>query len=381
LVLLPRIDAMIRRRPSLDAGGERSVSELAAISLFSGAGGLDLGVERAGYRVLAALEYDADAAATLRANLIHTEVLQRDIRTVSTKELLKAAGLRSGEAELLIGGPPCTPFSKSGNWLEYKRTGKDANADLLDHYLRILSEAKPRAFLLENVFGLAYKNHNAFWLRRLLSSFRELGYHVEHKVLLAADYGVPQRRQRLFILGSKDATPAFPMPTHSGPHETRRWDHTLPRHITSGEAIGDLAKRRDLAEPEEVADGTFGHLLPEVPPGDNYLYFTAKRGHPKPLFEWRSRYWNFLLKLDPEQPSPTIQAQPGPWVGPFHWHNRRLRVAEIKRLQTFPDDYQVVGTRRSAQIQIGNAVPPLLAERLATALAAQVGENAAVVSA
>jgi DNA (cytosine-5)-methyltransferase 1 len=370
LVSLPRIDAMIRRRPSLDAGGERSVSELAAISLFSGAGGLDLGVERAGYRVLAALEYDADAAATLRANLINTEVLERDIRTVTTKQLLKAAGLRSGEADLLIGGPPCTPFSKSGNWLEYKRTGQDVNADLLDHYLRILSEAKPRAFLLENVFGLAYKNHNAFWLRRLLSTFRELGYHVDHKVLLAADYGVPQRRQRLFILGSKDATPAFPRPTHSGPHETRRWDDTLPRHISSGEAIGDLAKRGDLAEPEEIADGTFGHLLPDVPPGDNYLYFTAKRGHPNPLFEWRSRYWNFLLKLDPEQPSPTIQAQPGPWVGPFHWHNRRLRLAEIKRLQTFPDDYEIVGTRRSAQIQIGNAVPPLLAERLAASLAA-----------
>jgi DNA (cytosine-5)-methyltransferase 1 len=361
---------MIRRRPSLDAGGERSVSELAAISLFSGAGGLDLGVERAGYRVLAALEYDADAAATLRANFPRTQVLERDIRAVETSELLEVAGLGAGEADLLIGGPPCTPFSKSGNWLEYKRTGKDGNADLLDHYLRILSEAKPRTFLLENVFGLAYRNHNAFWLRRLLSAFRELGYQVDHKVLLAADYGVPQRRQRLFILGSKDGTPIFPEPTHSGPHETRHWDDSLPRHMSTREAIGDLVDRDDLREPEEIADGTFGHLLPDVPPGDNYLYFTAKRGHPKPLFEWRSRYWNFLLKLDPEQPSPTIQAQPGPWVGPFHWHNRRLRIAEIKRLQTFPDDYEIVGTRRSAQVQIGNAVPPLLAEGLATVLAA-----------
>jgi DNA (cytosine-5)-methyltransferase 1 len=364
---------MIRRRPSLEAGGERSVSELSAISLFSGAGGLDLGVERAGYRVLAALEYDHDAAATLRANFPHTQVLERDIRTVETRELLNAAGLRPGEADLLIGGPPCTPFSKSGNWLEYKRTGKDTNADLLDHYLRILSEAKPRAFLLENVYGLAYKNHNSFWLKRLRSMFRELGYHVDHRVLLAADYGVPQRRQRLFILGNKDGTPDFPEPTHSGPHETRRdWDRSLLPHVTTKQAIGSLAKRRKMVEPEEVVKGTFAHLLPEVPPGDNYLYFTAKRGHPKPLFEWRSRYWNFLLKLDPDQPSPTIQAQPGPWVGPFHWQSRRLRLAEIKRLQTFPDDYEIVGTRRSAQIQIGNAVPPLLAERLAVSLAATV---------
>lgn len=362
---------MIRRRPSLEAGGERSVSELSAISLFSGAGGLDLGVERAGYRVLAAVEYDMDAAATLRTNFPHSEVLERDIRTVETRELLKAAGLRAGEADLLIGGPPCTPFSKSGNWLEYKRSGKDANADLLDHYLRILSEAKPRSFLLENVFGLAYRNHNAFWLKRLLSMFRELGYRIDHRVLLAADYGVPQRRQRLFILGSKDATPDFPTPTHSGPHETRReWDESLIPHVTSKQAIGDLTKRRSLAEPEELVTGTFAHLLPEVPPGGNYLHFTAKRGHPQPLFEWRSRYWNFLLKLDPNQPSPTIQAQPGPWVGPFHWQSRRLRLAEIKRLQTFPDDYEIVGSRRSAQIQIGNAVPPLLAKRLAEPLAA-----------
>jgi DNA (cytosine-5)-methyltransferase 1 len=194
---------MIRRRPSEDGFGERSVSELPAISLFSGAGGLDLGVERAGYRVLASVEYEPDAAATLRANFPHAQVLQRDIRSVPTAELLDAAGLRPGEAELLVGGPPCTPFSKSGNWLEYKRTGKDANADLLDHYLRILAETKPRAFLLENVFGLAYRNHNAFWLKRLLTMFRELGYDADHRILLAADYGVPQRRQRLFILGSR----------------------------------------------------------------------------------------------------------------------------------------------------------------------------------
>jgi DNA (cytosine-5)-methyltransferase 1 len=358
------------------------MSELAAISLFSGAGGLDLGVERAGYRVVAALEYDADSAATLRANFRATPVLARDIRTVKTIELLGTAGLKAGEADLLVGGPPCTPFSKSGNWLEYKRTGNDANADLLDHYLRVLSEARPRAFLLENVFGLAYRNHNAFWLRRLLSTFGELGYQVDHRVLLAADYGVPQRRQRLFILGSKDSMPAFPQPTHSGPHETRRWDDTLPRHVSSSEAIEDLLNRDDLAEPEEVTGGTFGHLLPEVPPGDNYLYFTAKRGHPRPLFEWRSRYWNFLLKLDPEQPSPTIQAQPGPWVGPFHWNNRRLRLLEIKRLQTFPDDYEIVGSRRSAQIQVGNAVPPLLAEQLAASLArAARGDITAALSA
>jgi DNA (cytosine-5)-methyltransferase 1 len=283
--------------------------------------------------------------------------------------VLKAAGLRRGEAELLIGGPPCTPFSKSGYWLEYKRKGSDPDASLLEHYLRVLNEARPRAFLFENVYGLAYRNHNSRWLRLLLETFESLNYQVTWRVVLAADYGVPQRRQRLIIVGSRDRQPTIPEPTHSGPHETRIWDETLPRHITSAEAIGDIAGRDDLAEPEEAVNGKYGHLLPAIPPGENYLFYTAKRGHSRPLFGWRERYWSFLLKLDPRQPSPTIQAQPGPYVGPFHWENRRLRVPELLRLQTFPDHWRIHGSRRSSQKQIGNAVPPLLAEQMAASLA------------
>jgi DNA (cytosine-5)-methyltransferase 1 len=345
------------------------VSELRAISLFSGAGGLDLGVERAGYSVSVSVEYARDACATLRSNFPRSTVLEGDIRSFSTKQILEAGGLRPGEAALLVGGPPCTPFSKSGNWLEYKRAGRDPEASLLDHYLRVLDEARPGAFLLENVFGLAYRNHNAAWFEKLLTSCRALGYQVEERVILAADHGVPQRRQRVFVAGSRASTPTFPDPAFSGPHETRKdYDRTLRPHVTAGEAIGDLATREDLAEPDENINGRYGHLLSGIPPGDNYLFYTAKRGHPAPLIEWRKRYRSFLLKLDPNQPSPTIQAHPGPYVVPFHWLNRRLRLAEIKRLQTFPDDYLIVGSRRSAQVQLGNAVPPLLAEKIAGGL-------------
>jgi DNA (cytosine-5)-methyltransferase 1 len=361
--------AMMRRRPSDEAGGERSVSELAAISLFSGAGGLDLGVERAGYNITVALDYDRDSCETLRANFPGAHVLHGDIRQFSTDAILEAGALTRGEPALLVGGPPCTPFSKSGYWLEYKRAGRDPEASLLDHYLRVLDEARPRAFLLENVFGLAYKNHNAPWFEKLLVTCRHLGYHVAQRVILAADYGVPQRRQRVFVIGSLEREPEFPDPTNSGPHETRKgWDTSLPGHVTTGDAIGDLVNRDELREPEEDVNGQYGHLLPDIPAGDNYLFYTEKRGHPAPLFEWRSRFWSFLLKLDPDQPSPTIQAQPGPYVGPFHWQNRRLRLPEIKRIQTFPDDYEIVGSRRSAQMQVGNAVPPLLAEQIARSL-------------
>jgi DNA (cytosine-5)-methyltransferase 1 len=345
------------------------VSDLPAISLFSGAGGLDLGVESAGYSVKVAVEHEVDAAETLRRNFTETVVLEADITQLKTRTILSAARLRKGEAELLVGGPPCTPFSKSGYWLEYKRNGDDPDASLLDEYLRVLDEARPRTFILENVFGLAYRNHNASWYARLLQRCLALKYKLAAEVLLAADHAVPQKRQRVFVVGSLDRTPEFPEPSHTGPHETRKQVVSdLPQHVTSGDAIGDLANRADLREPEEDVNGKYGHLLPAIPEGDNYLYYTAKRGHPKPLFEWRTRYWSFLLKLSPDRAAPTIQAQPGPYVGPFHWDNRRLRLPEIKRLQTFPDDYEIVGTRRSAQVQIGNAVPPLLAERVASAL-------------
>jgi DNA (cytosine-5)-methyltransferase 1 len=345
------------------------MSTPSAISLFSGAGGLDLGVEQAGFAVRAAVEHDHDACSSLRANFPAMAVIERDIGRVSTKELLAAAKIKPGAVELLIGGPPCTPFSKSGYWLKRKREGLDPEASLLEHYVRILDEARPSMFLLENVHALAYANNNRPWLDFLLESFDRLGYSVTQQSVLAADYGVPQRRQRLILVGSLDGAPTMPEPTHTGPHERRIWETSGRRpHVMTGEAIGDLVSRDDLAEPGEVVEGKYGHLLPDIPPGDNYLFYTAKRGHPAAVFGWRKRYWSFLLKLDPDQPAPTIQAQPGPYVGPFHWTNRRLRSLEIKRLQTFPDDFVICGNRRSLQRQIGNAVPPLLARRIAEAL-------------
>jgi DNA (cytosine-5)-methyltransferase 1 len=351
-----------------------SEDELPALSLFSGVGGLDAGVSAAGFSIRAANEIDPDSAASLRANHFpgdERRVITDSIMDVPTGRLLETAGLKVGEAALVVGGPPCTPFSKSGYWLEYKRKGLDPNASLLDEFARVVEEALPAAALLENVHGLAYSNHNIVPFERLLGRLHDAGYHTRSAVLNAADYGVPQLRKRLIIYAVRGATPPqFPQPTHSGWTETsRRVDSTKLPYVTSRDAIGELEGCDDLFEPEEVIGGQYGHLLEAIPLGENYLFFTEKRGHPEPLFRWRSRYWTFLLKLDPERPSTTIQAQPGPYVGPFHWANRRLRVPEVKRLQTFPDDYTVIGSRRSAQVQLGNAVPPRLAEIVARPLA------------
>jgi DNA (cytosine-5)-methyltransferase 1 len=119
------------------------------------------------------------------------------------------------------------------------------------------------------------------------------------------------------------------------------------------------------------ASGKWADLLPTIPEGQNYLWHT-ERGGGQPLFGWRRRYWSFLLKLAKDAPSWTIQAQPGPATGPFHWDNRRLSVQEMARLQTFPRDISIVGSYADAQRQLGNAVPSLLAEVLAREISSQL---------
>ncbi len=361
-----------------------SMSVGSAISLFAGAGGLDLGVEAAGFRTLAAVEWDEDAADTMEKNApVYFPDLQEVLRAnlyplatgtgegVTPRDILRAAGLSGRERpDLLVGGPPCTAFSKSGFWLDWKRDGVDPAASLLQAYTRVLAETKPRFFILENVYALTFNNKAskpAF--TRLLKEIEEAGYRFHWEVLNAADYGVPQARPRLFIVGcrKREKLPDLPEPTHHGDWERRKTGGGPLPHMTTGEALEGLVTD---PEPEEMVRGRWGHLLPEIPPGENYLHFTEERGHPDPIFEWRSRYWSFLLKLNAAKPSPTIQAQPGPNVGPFHWDNRRLRVSELRRLFTFPDDFTFVGKRAAIQSQVGNSVPPLLAERVAERVAA-----------
>ncbi|HEX9993664.1 MAG TPA: DNA cytosine methyltransferase [Acidimicrobiales bacterium] len=355
-----------------------------AISLFSGAGGLDLGIEAAGFRTTVAVEWDEDAADTMEKNASAffpglQEVVRADLyplatgapRGITTRDILRAGGFTGRERPaLLVGGPPCVAFSKSGFWLDWKRDGVDPAASLLQAYTRVLVEARPRHFILENVYALTFDNkasRPAF--ERLLREIDDAGYRFSWRVLNAADYGIPQARPRLFIVGAAkgEKSPELPEPTHHGEWERRRVVGGPLPHVTAGEALNGLVTE---PEPEEVVRGKWGHLLPDIPPGDNYLHYTAERGHPNPVFGWRTRYWSFLLKLDPSRPSPTIQAQPGPNVGPFHWENRRLRVPELRRLFTFPDSFAFVGRRGSIQSQIGNSVPPLLGRRVAEGVAA-----------
>jgi DNA (cytosine-5)-methyltransferase 1 len=201
-------------------------------------------------------------------------------------------------------------------------------------------------------------------------------------VLLAAEYGVPQLRRRVFVVGRRDGKPfKFPPITHSGVSERDRIvDQSKIPFVTAGQVIGDLLP--GVPEPGEIVEGEFGELASEVPPGQNYLWHTDRYGG-RNVFKWRSRYWTFLLRLDPDRPSTTLQAQPGPYVGPFHWENldngcgekraRRLRIPEMRRLMTFPDDFQLAGSRADMQRQLGNAVPVKLGLVVVEALMAQLG--------
>lgn len=340
------------------------------ISLYTGAGGLDLGFEAAGLETAVAVEMDREAAATVRANR-GWPVINRDIHTVTSAELLTTAGLSEGDADALIGGPPCQPFSKSGYWASGDSLRlDDPRAGTLAAYLRVLRDTLPRAFLLENVPGLAYRQKSEgleLIARTVRQINRERGteYQLAVAKLNAADYGIPQMRERVFVIAARDgASFAFPEPTHG---ESSLLTPRAP-HTTAWDAIGDLTENDD---PALRVRGKWAALLPSIPEGENYLWHTA-RGGGLPLFGWRRRYWSFLLKLAKDRPAWTIQAQPGPAVGPFHWKSRRLSGRELCRLQTIPDDYHVLGSVQAVQRQIGNAVPSALGEVLARAMRHQL---------
>jgi|SRR5208337_1030016 len=347
---------------------------LKAISLFTGVGGLDFGFEAAGFKTAIAVEMDAVCCRTLRLNRTW-RVIEGDIHTVTSKDLLATAKLKRGEADVLIGGPPCQPFSKSGYWARGDAMRlDDPRADTLTAYLRVLRDAQPKAFLLENVYGLAYKGKSE-GLDRILAGIEQINrktgsrYEPVWQVIDAANYGVPQHRERVFIVASRDGkTFKFPKFTHGAPGDLLVSPDIEP-YRTTWDALGDLPERPN--EPSLQMTGKWADLLPSIPEGENYLWHTS-RGGGLPLFGWRTRYWSFLLKLAKSRPSWTIQAQPGPATGPFHWTSRRLSALELCRLQTFPDGLEFDCGRNNIQRMLGNAVPSLVAEVIARSIRAQL---------
>ena len=359
------------------------------LSLFSGCGGLDIGAEMAGADIVCCIDNDQDSLDTIAKNDTNKKtLLKEDISKLSGSTILSSCGLRKGDIELIIGGPPCQSFSKNNYWtksgeeslrrrklmkISAEKEGRDFIADLnlpkkknrisvdedirsnlVSEQARLINELLPRAFVFENVQSITHPKN-----RRFLESFKDMvedsGYKTSEFHLSSECFGVPQKRKRVFVVGHLKELPSKePIKTHSDEKS-----YFLKPIVSSGEAI-EQYKSAKFFEEEEVIIGRWAEYFPDIPPGMNYKALSAWAGYPNPVFEAETKFWNFLLKLHPEKPSWTIASNPGPWVGPFHWENRRLRTPEMAALQSFPKDYKFVGNRRSKVKQIGNAVPPLM---------------------
>ena len=343
---------------------------LSCVSLFSGCGGLDLGLKRAGFTTVAAVDMDKHCIASFEANFPGANVLCKDIISWPESEMQSWFRQFQRPIALLAAGPPCPPFSKSRFWrTDLPRGFADpAGVGSFHAVLSAIRIARPLAFLIENVKGLTYRGNRAA-LDYVVKEAEEVGYSVNWVVVNAADYGVPQLRERCFVVGLLGGEAfEFPAPTHA--KQPDRPD--LSPWVTAGDVMNDIDTEEAADNWGHTAGGRYKHLLEELPPGENYLYFTAERGYPNPQFRWRSRYWTYLLKLSPNLPSWTIQAKRTNNMGPLHWRNRVLRIEEVKRLQSFPDDFVLYGDVNKRWRQLGNAVPPVLAEAIGRAIAAQL---------
>lgn len=338
-------------------------SKTQCISFFSGAGGLDIGAQLAGGKVISSLDFDSDSVETMRANKYfnHTNHQLGNIKDSTAKQYSEVLQKNNPEKLFLIGGPPCQPFSKAGYWQTHEnRLGSADPRNMIGQYLRMIDELKPDGFLLENVESLLHPK-NIDEAEKIKEAIDKLGYNFVVYKANSADYGVPQKRKRVFFLASKKKM-TIPTPTHGSDKDILLNNKLLPH-----EPVINWIGKFDDVKYSDGYDSTVGkyHLdLLDVPPGKNYIALTSKHGYPNPKFEAGKRYWSFLLKLHPMRPSWTIIASPGHWEGPFHWTNRRLRMKEIAAIQTFPEDYTFVGSRRSIQKQIGNAVPSLLGKSM-----------------
>lgn len=302
------------------------------VSLFTGAGGLDLGFERAGCDVLVAVDNDPEACKTLRHNRADWPVFEGDIRDFDPSPY--------EGADLVIGGPPCQGFSTAG-----KQDPMDPRNFLWREYLRVVKAVKPRGVLLENVAAMANAK-NEDHLHGIAEALRGLGYKVEVKILNAADYGVPQVRRRIFLMGLKgEATPSYPEPT-------------VQKHRSVREAIADLAGK---------TDEKLNHVPNKHAPHVVERWSKLAHGEVDPNYR--------RARLPADKPSHTIRAGGGygpkgdhlaGFHPPIHYElPRQLTVREAARLQSFPDEWIFKGSKTAQGRQVGNAVPPLLAEAVA----------------
>lgn len=356
-----------------------------AISLFSGAMGLDIGLEKAGLNVTVGQDFDLSCVATMRKN--GHNVIEGDIRGIQPQQLLDFTRLSPGEPFLICGGPPCQPFSTAG-----KRLGiNDPRGSLFMDFIRMIDYIRPRFFIMENVKGIMSaplkqtplserdkEDPEQKWgivLDIILSEFRKLGYKTVYGILDAVNYGVPQFRERFVLIGSRDNEDIFlPIPTHFQMHQdgSYRWQ-------TLNDSIKDLEYECGEYTPFSSDRLEFLKLVPE---GGNWrslppeLIKQAMGG----AYESGGGKVGFYRRLSFNQPSPTLVTSPVQKATMMchPTQNRPLSIQEYARIQQFPDEWRFMGTIAAKYRQIGNAVPVGLAVALGKAIIAVADHNAAI---
>lgn len=351
------------------------------IDLFSGCGGLSFGFEMSGCDVLLGIDNWSDALDSFKKNHKNSEILCRDIFKITTKEIKEK--IKNQKIDVVVGGPPCQGFSLAG-----KRKNNDERNKLVMNYVKLVKKLSPTFFVMENVLGiLSMKDEkNNLIIENLEKVFNKMKYKIVFKTLNAHDYGVPQKRKRVFVVGNKiDVDFKFPEPTHG---------KLKKDFLTVGDAISDLPflekefgdeKTNYINKPKtnyqknmrKKSNKLWNHtkskhteqtikVINLVPEGGNW------KDLPKKYQNVRS-YSNTWRRLHRELPSVTIDTGHR-----HHFHykaNRVPTVRESARIQSFPDTFIFKGSRTSQFKQVGNAVPPLLAKVIAEKINFYIKEN------
>jgi len=353
-------------------------ASLNLLDLFSGGGGLSTGFEQAGYTTLAALDAKPEAVHTYQSNHHETTVILANIRQITAQHVLAKTSHTIDDVDIIIGGPPCEGFSTVG----YRRHD-DPRSNLFYEFARFIETVQPKAFVIENVPGLLSMKRGNIIQRVLTFIEDELHYHPVCEVLNAADYGVPQLRKRVFIVAlNNNRTFLFPKPTHKEPN-----------YLTVEDAISDLPslKASQGADEQPYPSPPNTHYQMARRHNSRILHDHVAINHSKliqqriqlipeggnhadlpPSLQLQSGYPNIYGRLEWHQPSSTLTGNcgcvsaPGRFIHPID--HRVLTVREAARIQSFDDHYRFFGSRTMKYKLIGDAVPPLLANALATQL-------------
>ncbi len=365
------------------------------VSLFSGAGGLDIGLELAGFETAVCVEIDSNCRETLRYNRSKwklfddgTDRTPGDVRSIRAEELLEFIGRKRGEPWLVVGGAPCQPFSNIG-----KKEGQNdvRNGDLFLEFVRLVTGILPRSFIFENVSGITQKKHSDVLLK-MTECFRKIGYTVSGAILNAANYGVAQKRERFILLGIRNSYKvAFPLPTHM--RNDRSWNefvdcldnnpsYSPSRWVTVEEALAHIPKSIDKREDCVVMNVSekIRERMKHIKQGQNFKVLPISM-LPNCWKSGKHQGQDTFGRMELSSPAPTIRTAAynptkGKYIHPIE--NRGLNIHELAAFQGFPSSWVFKSRGRdrvtlvSAGKQIGNAVPPLLGRAIGLAVKKQL---------